>query len=182
MDSIRRQYKLNTSRRIKLLPAEVPHVEQMIVVLKLANYSQVQMAKIIGISRDQVKEILEQPKINEEIVVLRSKIPEAALELLQDFMIEAVMVLADVMRTSNDDKLRMSAAEALLDRGGVVRVSKQERLQINEDKTTFTDSGIVEKLREAPPEIQEEAAQLIESLESLLMLASESKDGDEPDQ
>jgi hypothetical protein len=180
VDSIRRQYRLNTARRIKLLPAEVPHVEQMVVVLKLANYSQVQMAKIIGISREQVKEILEQPRINEEIIVLRGKIPAAALELLQDFMIEAVMVLADVMRTSNDDKLRMSAAEALLDRGGVVKVSKQER--VNEDKTTITDNGIVEKLREAPPEVQEEAAQLIESLEALLMIATESKDGNESSQ
>lgn len=168
VDSIRRQYKLNTSRRVKLLPAEVPHVEQMVVVLKLANYSQVQMSKIIGISRNQVSEILQQPKINEEIVILRKKLPAAALELLQDFMIEAVMVIADVMRTTDDDKMRITAAESLLDRGGVVKVSKQERLQVNEEKTTFTDEGILDKLREASPEVQERAAQLIEELESTL--------------
>lgn len=181
VESIRRRYKLNTAKRVKLLPAEVPHIEQMVVVLKLANYSRAQMAKIIGISRTQVAEILAQPRVNEDIAILRKKIPQAALELLQDFMIEAVMVLADVMRTSPDDKIRISAAEALLDRGGVVRVSKQERLQVNEEKTTITDNGIVEKLREAPPEIQEEAAQLIEALESLLLDASKSRNGDEQD-
>jgi hypothetical protein len=168
VESIRRKYKLNTARRVKLLPSEVPHIEQMIVVLKLANYSRVDMARIIGISRDQVADILALPRVNEEITILRKKIPGAALELLENFMIEAVMTLIDVMRTTRDDKIRIQAAESMLDRGGISKVSKQERHQLNEERTTITDDGIVERLREASPEIQEKAAQVIEQLEALL--------------
>jgi hypothetical protein len=175
---IRRTYKKNTSKRTKLIPAEVPHVEFQIVVLKLANYSRTQIARIVGISRDQVAEMLEQPSVIEKLVDLRQKIPAAALELLQDFQIEAVVVLADVMRASPDDSLRIKAAESILDRGGVVKISKQERLNVNEDKTTITDDGIVDKLREASPEVQEKAAQLIEQLEEILTTASESVNGD----
>jgi hypothetical protein len=168
VEQIRRRYKLNTSRRTRLLPAEVPHIEQMVVVLKLANYSRVQMSKIIGISREQVSEILAQPRVNEEITILRKKIPAAAIELLQDFMIEAVITLADVMRSTADDKIRIQAAEAVLDRGGIPRASRQERHQVNEERTTIMDDGILDKLREAPVEVQEQAAQVIEQLEKLL--------------
>jgi len=166
VDRIRRQYKLNTAKRLKLLPAEVPHVEQMVVVLKLANYSRVQMSKVIGISLGQVNEILALPRINEEIAVLRKKLPAAALELLQDFMIEAVMVLVDVMRTTEDDGMRIKAAESVLDRGGVIKISRQERVE--EEVITVKDGGMLEKLREAPVEVQEKAAQLIEELEGML--------------
>ena len=176
VERIRRQYRINTSRRVKLLPGEVPHVEQMVVVLKLANYSQVQMAKIIGISREQVSDILNLPRISEEIVILRKKIPAAAIELLQDFMIEAVMVLVDVMRSTGDDKMRILAAESLLDRGGAPKVSKSDRHLTTEDKTTITDDGFLDKLRNASPEVQEKAAQAIEQLEAMLREASE---GDE---
>jgi hypothetical protein len=166
IDSLRRKYNLNTSRRLKLLPAEVPHVEQMVVVLKLANYSKTQISKIVGISYAQVTEILAQPRINEEIAILRKKIAAAALELLQDFMIEAVMVLVDVMRTSQDDAMRIKASESLLDRGGVVKISRSER--VDEERITVSDDGLLEKLREAPVEVQEQAAQLIEQLEGML--------------
>lgn len=166
VEQIRRTYRLNKSRRQRLLPAEVPHVEQMVVVLKLANYSRVQISKIIGISQDQVNEMLDLPRVNEEIAVLRKKIPAAALELLQDFLIEAVITIADVMRTTQDDAMRVKAAESLLDRGGVVKISRSERVE--EEVVTIRDGGLLEKLREAPVEVQEQAAQLVEQLEGML--------------
>ena len=176
-DSIRRKYKVR--KHVKLLPSEVPHVEQMIVVLKLASYSQVQMAKIIGISREQVKEILEKPKVIEEINILRAKLPAAATELLQDFMIEAVMTYVDVMRTAENDKTRIEAANEILDRGGIPKVSRSERHNINDERTTITDDGIVERLRDAPVEVQEKAAQLIEGLEALLAEAATVSEEDD---
>lgn len=168
IDRVQRKFRKNTSKRARLLPAEVPHVEQMVVVLKLANYSRVDMAKIIGISRDQVREILEKPQINEEIAILRKKIPAAALELLEGYMIEAVVVLAEEMRSATESRWRIAAAESVLDRGGVIKVSKQERIERTEETINVDTGGILEKLREAPPEIQEKAAQAIEELESLL--------------
>jgi hypothetical protein len=154
--------------RRKLLPSEIPHVENMVVVLKLAGYSRSQMGKVIGLSRGQIREILEKPEVNEQIVHLRAGLPQAALDLLQGYMVEAVQVFVDVMRTSPVDKDRMEAAAQVLDRAGLPKASRQERLQVNEERTVFTDEGIVDRLREAPVEIQEKAAQLIEGLEKLL--------------
>jgi DNA-binding XRE family transcriptional regulator len=177
---VRRRYKLNIAAPVKLLPAEVKHVENMVVILKVAGYSRVQMAKAIGISRGQVRAILEKPEISEEIEVLRSILPRAALELIQGYMIEAVMAIVDVLRSSPDDKIILQAAGDILDRGGMPKASRQERHSVNEERTTFTDEGIVERLREAKPEIQEEAAQLIEKLEELLAVhADQVEDTDE---
>lgn len=165
---VRRKYKVNTKTNRKLLPGEIPHVEAMVCVLKLAGYSGRQMSQVIGISRAQVAEILADPKVQNQIVELRARIPSAAIELLQGYMIEAVQAIVDVMRTTDDDKLVIMAASEILDRAGVPKASRQERHNVNEDRTTFTDDGIVEKLRKASPEVQEEAAQIIERLETLL--------------
>lgn len=169
VESVRRKYKKDTARHVKLLPQEVPHVEDMVVILKLANYSRIDISRIIGISRDQVAEMLAKPAVLEKLVMLRQAIPGAAIELLQDFMIEAVMVLVDVMRNNNSgSKERIQAAEAVLDRGGMPKLSRQEKHVVDEKKTTITDDGIVELLRGVSPEVQERAAQLIEELEVIL--------------
>jgi len=166
--SVRRKYKVDVNKSRRLLPAEVPYVEDMVVVLKIAGYSRSQMAKVIGISKGQIKLMLDNPDVSEKIVSLRARLPNAAIDLIQGLMIEAVMTIADVMRTENDSKVRLTAAFDLLDRGGASKVSRQERHNLNEERTTFTDDGIVEALRQASPEVQEQAAQLIEALEKLL--------------
>lgn len=165
---VRRKYKVNTTKRKKLLPSEIPHVEHMVVILKCAGYSQRQMASVIGISKGQVAEILHKPEISEEVAVLRASLPRAAMELMQGYMIEAVQAIVDVLRASNDDKMILQAAGEILDRGGIPKASRQERHQVNEDRTTFTDEGLLERLREAPVEVQEKAAQMIDEFEKLL--------------
>jgi hypothetical protein len=170
--SVRRRYKQDVTKQTRLTPAEIPGIKQMLVVLQLAGYSHIQKARIVGISKYQVKELLEDPACQEMLAILRDRIPDAALELLQGYMIEAVQAIVDVMRRSTDDKVVIQAAADLLDRGGLAKLSKKESHTTNEDLTTITDDGIVEKLREASPEVQEEAAQLIERLEGLLANAS----------
>jgi len=182
-ERIRRKYKLNITRSTNLLPSEIPHVKNMVVILKVAGYSQTQMSKVIGISRAQVREILSLPEISEEVGALRAALPSAALDLIQGYMIEAVQAIVDVLRSSGDDKIVLQAAGDILDRGGMPKASKQERHTVNEERTVFTDEGIVERLREAKPEVQEEAAQLIEALEGLLAVhadTTESESDDEP--
>jgi len=169
--SVRRRYKVDVTKQTRLTEGEIPHVKQMLVVLQLAGYNHTQKARIVGISRDQVREMLEDPAVQEMLVLLRERIPEAALELLQGYMIEAIQAIVDVMRRSTDDATVIRAAADLLDRGGLPKLSKSERLQTNEEKTTITDDGIVDALREASPEVQEQAAQLIEQLEGLLKTA-----------
>jgi len=165
---IRRKYKRNLTLSRKLLPGEREHVESMIVVLRLAGYDKSQTARIVGISLDQVIDLLKDPAVAEKLVTLRAVLPQAALDLLQGYMIEAVQTLVDIMRMSPDDKIVLQAAGEILDRSGLAKASRQERHQINENRTTFTDDGIVERLRLASPEVQEQAAQVIEQLENLL--------------
>jgi len=177
-DRIRRKYKINITRSTNLLPSEIPHVKNMVVILKVAGYSQTQMSKVIGISRGQVREILSLPEISEEVGALRAALPAAALELIQGYMIEAVQAVVDVLRTSEDDKIVLQAAGDILDRGGMPKASRQERHNVNEDRTVFTDEGIVDRLREAKPEVQEEAAQLIEKLEELLAVHADTTESE----
>jgi DNA-binding XRE family transcriptional regulator len=49
-------------------------------VLKLAGYTNSQIASAIGISRGQVREILEKPEVTEKLS-LRTRLPQAALDL-----------------------------------------------------------------------------------------------------
>lgn len=171
---VRRRYKKNLLKSRKILPGERDHVIDMVLVMKLAGYTNTQIGRVIGISRNQVAEVLADPQVAEKLALLRSKLPQAALDLLEGYMIEAVQVIVDIMRRS-EDKVALSAAIEVLDRAGLPKASKQERHNINEDQITVTDDGIVDRLREASPEVQEEAAQLIERLEALMLAASEGE-------
>ena len=176
VQSVRRKYKTNLSKPRKLLPGEVEHVNDMVIVLKLAGFTGSQIGSSIGISRGQVREILAQPEVAEKLVSLRARLPQAALDLLQGYMIEAVQAMVEVLRRSSDDKYILQAASEILDRGGLAKASRQERHNINEDRMTITDDGIVERLRQAAPEVQEEAAQIIERLEILLAVEAETSE------
>lgn len=171
---VRRKYKVDVNKRRKLLPGEIEHVEDMAIVLALAGYSRTQTGQMIGISRGQVREILERPHVSEKLIALRARLPQAALELLHGLMIEAVVAIADVMRTTKNEKYILEAASDILDRGGLPKASRQERHTVNEDKTTISDEGLLEKLRSAPVEVQEKAAELIEGLEELLKTEAEA--------
>lgn len=164
---IRRRYSKNLKKRRKLMPVEQKHVASMIVVLKLASYTHSQMASIIGVSRGQIREILEEPETQKLLETLRERLPAAALELMHAYMIEAVQALAHVMRTSNNEKYILQAAESILDRGGVPKASRQERHTINEDKGVVGED-FFERLRSASPEVQEKAAQMVDDLENFL--------------
>jgi hypothetical protein len=180
--AVRRKYKVDLNKRKKLMPAEIPGIKDTIIVLKLAGYSRSQMSKIVGISKGQIKELLEEADVTERIVTLRSALPQAALDLLQGYMIEAVQAIVDVMRRTNDDKLIIQAAGEILDRAGLPKSSRQERSQINENRTIITDDGLLDRLRGASPEVQEQAAQLIEGLENLLAEHSADERVEESDE
>lgn len=179
---VRRRYKVNLSTRRKFLPGEQDHIADMVIVLKLAGYSRVQIGSVVGISRGQVREVLEDPAVQEKLVLLRSKLPQAALELLHGYSIEAVQSIVAVMRESGDDSLVLKAAGEILDRAGVVKASRQERHNVIEEVTTFADDGIVDRLREAPVHVQEEAAQIIEKLEELMAQNADGNSAPEPEE
>jgi len=165
---IRRKYKQNVNKPKKFSRGEEPWALFMTVVLKLAGYTSRQIASIVGISKGQVKALLESPEGQQKLGELRQSIPSAALELLHGYMIEAVQAIVEVLRHSEDDKMILTAAAEILDRGGMPKSSRQEKENKNTENLVVTDDGLLEKLREAPPEVQEQAASMIENLENLL--------------
>jgi len=167
---VRRRYKVNPKKRVKVTLGKEEFNFRMVIILELAGYSRTQMAKIIGISKNQVKELLESPQSAEQINFMRERIPGAALELIQNYMIEAVQTIVDVMRTTPADEMRLKAAGDLLDRGGAAKASRTEQSvhKVNEERHTFTNDGIVDAIRQLPPEKQEEAAQMMEKFEQFL--------------
>lgn len=179
---VRRRYKKNVKRNAVILPGEREFIAATVCTLKLARYPNTQIAKIIGISRQQVAEILEQPGVAERLVKLQENLPAAALEIMEGYSIEAVQALIDVMRTTEDDKYRIQAATEILDRTGVPKVSRQERKTEHEETINVRDDGLLEKLREASPEVQEEAAQMVEKLEALLSAHAGVEDEGEDDE
>lgn len=166
--SIRRRYKTKLHTRKRYVIGEEDAIRTQVAVFKIAGYSNIQIAKMIGISRNQVAECLQHEDTMELLTVLRTNLSNAAIELLQGYMIEAVQVFADVIRTEPDNSIRLKAAAEILDRSGIPKVSRSERKIEEETTTTFTDDGIVEAIRELSPEDQEQAAQMIEQLESFL--------------
>lgn len=170
---VRRKYKIDTKSKKKLLDVEIPHIKSMVSMLKVAGYNRVQISKVIGISRGQVTEFLEMPDVQKSIEDLRESIPAAAKELMQGYMIEAVQVVLDVMRTSEDDAIRLKAASEIFDRGGMPKMSRQERSEEHTDKSVVEFGGdFVDSLRHASPEVQESVAKLIEEAENLLKQAA----------
>jgi transcriptional regulator of aromatic amino acid metabolism len=180
IEKVRRRYNKDVTKNRKIHPAQAAFVENMVCIMKLGRYSNTQIAKAMGIGRAQVAEILERPQVTEMLVTLQSKIPEAALSIMEGYAVEAVVSIAEVMRTSEDDKYVLQAAGEILDRTGLPKVSKSEQKRTTEETVEITGDSLVAALREASPEIQEQAAVLVEQLEGLLATAAdETGDDDE---
>lgn len=169
-----KKYKVNLNQRSRVaLPKEQEIIEDTVVVLKVAHYSNTQIAKIVGLSRGQVAEILKAPRIQKRVEVIAEKLPQAALNQLQSYMIEAVQWVVHVGRANlaenGDHALVLRAADTILDRGGAPKTSRSERKDENESPLTAIGRGghedIFERVRALPPELQERAAQLYDALE-----------------
>src|SRR6187551_1243219 len=167
-DRVRRKYNKNVTKNKVIRPGEQAFIEQMVCIMKLGRYSNTQIAQAVGIGRAQVAEILERPHVTEILTELQKAIPEAALSIMEGYAIEAVVSIADVMRSSEDDKYILQAAAEILDRTGLPKVSKQERKTTEEQHLEITGDSLIAALREASPEVQEQAAEMVEQLEKLL--------------
>lgn len=172
---VRRSYRKDTTRGRRIRLGEMEAVTNQVIIFTIAGYTPTQISRIIGISRGRVRGILDEPATQALMAETIAGLTEAAASLLQSYSIEAVQAIADVMRASSDDGMILKAAAEILDRCGLPKASRTESKvhKTNENLTTFTDDGILEQLREASPEIQEQAAQMVEQLENLLTVAAE---------
>lgn len=165
-DKARKRYKVNITKRRKFtFEGEQELVKDMIVVLKLANYSNSQIAMIVGISRKQVAVFLEDGNVQKQYMALKSRLPQAALELGKAYLIEAVSAVVHVMRTTDDDALVLKAASEIFDRFGIPKSSRIETTpeQGGEDGSEINDPTLMDRLRKASPETQDAVAQLTDA-------------------
>jgi hypothetical protein len=172
-------YRLNTKKPRKgVSDDEIVIIKDMLVSLKLVGgYSNSQCAAIVGLSRGQVKEIVNDPNFKSRLNSLREKLPEAAINLGRAYLVEAVQAVVHVLRTETDNGLVLKAAAELFDRFGIAKVSRSE---IKTDPQPTPESEIneslMDKLRTAPPELQEQVAALHESFtEGVERILSEGK-------
>lgn len=182
-DLVRRKYKKDMKKKKRIRPGEEGHIINQLVILKIAGYSNTQMGRIVGVSRGQVKEMFERPEVTELLNDTRENLTEAAYDLLQGYSIEAVQTIASVMRSSEDDKMILTACAEILDRAGIPKASRSEQKihKTSEELTTISSEDLVERLRDVSPEIQEQAAQMVENLEALLAKAAEEGEVAEDD-
>jgi hypothetical protein len=169
-----KKYKVDVRTRSPVtLPKEQQIIEDTVVVLKVAHYSNTQISKIVGISRGQVAEILKAPRIQQRVQRITEKLPQAALNQLQNYMIEAVQWIVHVGRMNlhegGDHNLVLKAADTILDRGGTPKTSRTEKKDESENPLNAIGRGghedVFERIRTLPPEMQERAAQLYDALE-----------------
>jgi len=164
---IRRNYrKTDKARGKRRMPGEILFKQDMAIILSLAGYTHEEIGLSLGEGKNTITEWLNMPDVMVKYEKITEALPEAARTLLETYSIEAVHTLVDIMRTSEDDKTTLDAIKEILDRGGLPKLSKTE--QTKEEKLVVTDDGLVDRLREASPEIQEQASGLVEALEQLL--------------
>ncbi len=177
---VKKRYKTNlrTKRRFEI-NGEEELVKDMVVVLKLANYTHSQIGSIVGVSRGQVREYLQDENVQKKILVLRERLPQAALELGRAYLIEAVQAVVHVLRTETDNALVLKAAAEMFDRFGLPKLSRSESTVEETTNLGTTDESLLMKFRSVDPELQEKAAQLHDAMEEGLraLLADAGKDG-----
>lgn len=158
-------YKRNLKKRTNVSPEELVVIKDMLVSLKLVGYTNTQCAAIVGLSKGQTKEVVNDPNFKSRLASLQKKLPEAAINLGRAYLVEGVQAVVHVMRTEKDNGLVLKAAAELFDRFGI---PKNTRAEIKTDPAAGQTEGeipkdVMERIRLAPPELQEQIAGLNES-------------------
>jgi hypothetical protein len=155
----RKTYKATTKRK-NMSSDEIEMAKDVIVPLKVVGgYSNRQIGLIVGISKNQVGDLLRDENLQERIAKLKVALPQAALDLMQVYLIEAVQGVVHVLRTSNDNMEILKAASEIFDRAGLPKASRQETT-FEPPEAPSAEDNLWNELRSADPEIQEKAAQL----------------------
>lgn len=160
------------------LPGEEHKNKNLAIFLKLAQprVSYTEIAAQIGETKTTVKRwFADDPYVREQYQWLLHNITEAGLEYLRTYMLEAVATLVTLMRFGSE-KYMLEAAKEILDRGGLTKVLKQE-VNTNRTETHTWDDSFVEKIKELPEDLQEQAASMLEEVETFLSKADNSSNG-----
>jgi hypothetical protein len=168
----RRGQRAEGVRVVDLSPLSDVELEVMktkAAFLKAAGYSHTYIAQALNTTRSIVGHWFEEPEMRAEVVRINEDIVGGSLKLLKTYAVELVEMLMEIARTS-DDKTALQAITEGLDRMGLTKVNKSEGRSVIETKTDIeiTDPhGLIDKLKDAPPEAQQAAAEHMEALMSI---------------
>lgn len=172
-----RQGGVRVTEVTSLSEVELEVLKTKACFLKAAGYSHTYIAEALSTTRSIVGHWFEEPEMRAEVLALNSDMVGGSLKLLKTYAVELVEMLMDIARTS-DDKTALTAITEGLDRMGLTKVNKSEGRSVIETKTDIeiTDPhGLIDKLRDAPPEAQQAAA---EHMEALMAITAEHTDAD----
>jgi hypothetical protein len=158
-------YRLNTKTPRKgVTEDEIIVIKDMLISLKLVGYSNSQCGAIVGLSRGQVREIVRDPNFLKRLESIKTKLPEAAVNLGRAYLVEAVQAVVHILRTETDNALVLKAAAELFDRFGIPKLTRSEqKVETPDEPTDEINQSILDKLRNQPPEVQERVASLHQS-------------------
>ena len=148
--------------------------------LKAAGYSHTYIAQALNTTRSIVGHWFEDPEMRAEVLKINEDMVGGSMKLLKTYAVELIEMLMEIARTS-DDKTALTAITEGLDRMGLTKVNKSEGRSVIETKTDIeiTDPhGLIDKLKDAPPEAQQAAA---EHMEALMAITSEHTDANVTD-
>jgi hypothetical protein len=140
---------------------------------KASSFSYTYIADALGLTRDIVKKWFQEPEMQERAAKLVDDMVSAAVKFGQTHAFEMMEMLAEIARTTADDRVAIQAITEYLDRIGLTKVNKSESKSAStireEHEVNLVDkSGIIEALAEnAPPEVLQRAATLMDELFSI---------------
>jgi hypothetical protein len=148
--------------------------------LKAMDFSWTYIGESLGISPNTVKawfngEDDRAAELRDKIEFIHHDFVDGGIKLMKTYFIELVEMLMTIARTTDDEKLVLEIFREFADRIGASKVNKSQSAALvrHEGHSTIdiTDkTGLIEKLRDAPPEIQQRAA---EKMADLMALVSE---------
>lgn len=182
---IKREYK--RGRKVErvlvgedaLTEVEVVNKKMTACLLKATDFSYGYIAEAVGMSKETVRRwFANEPAMAKNVEEIQQHFQDGAVKLLKTYAIEAVEMLMELARSTEDDKVALQAITEVLDRIGLSKVNKSESIAAvtKNEKVDITDStGLLERLRNAPPEAQAKAA---EHMESALAIMAEHAEGE----
>lgn len=145
--------------------------------LKAGGFSHSYIGDALGFSKGVIKDWFEHDaKMHERVAKIQLDHIDGAITLLRTYAVELVEMLVEIARTTSDEKIALQAITEGLDRMGLSKVNKSESAAVNTNKTEvdITDgTGLLASLKDAPPAIQQKAAEQMQDLMDTMALAAE---------
>lgn len=133
--------------------------------LKAADFSYTYIGEALGVSKDTVRRWFADPEMHKIVEGIHADYVQGAVRLLKTYAIEAIEIVMEIARATDDDGVALKAALEVLDRLGISKVNKSESVVAStmRDEVAITDpDGFLEKMRDMAPEKQAEIAAKLE--------------------